>query len=49
MVLCTYAALAYERRKEFVNLNVNSTLRFGFETFKSNFYRLLRFMGILKS
>ena len=49
MFICTYSALKFERHKEYINLNVNSTLRFGFEMIKSNLYRLLRFFRVLKS
>ncbi len=49
MLVCTYGALKFERHKEYINLNVNSTIRFGFELLRSNFFRLLRFIGILKS
>ena len=49
MVVCTMAALHYERYKDFINLNVNSTLRFGFVMIRSKLYQALRFIGLLKS
>ncbi|MDB4292272.1 DUF1624 domain-containing protein [Maribacter sp.] len=60
MLVCTYAALRYERHKEYIHLNVNSTLRyawfkmesflgFGFGLVKNAFSKLLRSLGLLKN
>ncbi len=60
MVVCTYAALYYERQKEFINLNINTTLRFlwskteqllavTFGHVKNNLSKLLRLIGLIKS
>jgi len=49
MILCTYASLKFERHKEYIMLNVNSTLGYGFDILKTSFQRMLRFIGIIKS
>ncbi len=60
MVSCTYFALQYEEQKEFIKLNVATSLRFLWikleqillfllEGIKSSFYRLLRYIGFVRS
>lgn len=60
MLVSTYAALRYERHKEYIHLNVNTTLRyawsrteiflgFGFGLVKDGLSRLLRSLGLLKN
>ncbi len=60
MISCTYLALRYEERKEFIKLNVATSLRFLWikteqrllyllEVAKSSFYRLLRYIGFVRS
>lgn len=59
MLSCTYFALRYEERKEFIKLNVATSLRFLWikseqillfllEGAKTSFYRLLRFIGLVR-
>ncbi|WP_339705417.1 heparan-alpha-glucosaminide N-acetyltransferase domain-containing protein [uncultured Kriegella sp.] len=60
MLICTYTALQYERHKEFIKLNIATTLRFCWiqtetlvlymaSTLKTFFFRLLRRLGLAKN
>lgn len=59
MIVCTYAALQYEKRKEYIMLNIASTANYGLvwaeqfvgnatEVFKTSLVRLLRFIGLVR-
>jgi len=60
ILVSTYSALQYERHKEYIHLNVNSTLgyarsktegflAFGFGLIKNTFSKVLRVLGLLKN
>ncbi len=59
MMVCAYAALQYEKKEEYIKLNIASTANLGIqwaekfignatEIFKASFYRLLRYIGLVR-